>query len=189
MKNAILIHGTCDEAEYYNDAFPSLSNSHWFPWIQKQLITNEIETQTPEMPKAYLPDYQTWKSEFERYSIDTQTILVGHSCGGGFLVRWLSDEQVKVNTVILVAPWLDPFKEKENNFFDFTIDSKLVSLTDKLLIMVSRDDDKDVLISVEKLLERIKNIQIHWFENKGHFCFQDLGTNEFPELLREIVTN
>lgn len=90
MKNAILLHGACDKEEYFDDQYPSLSNSHWFPWLQKQLLINGVLAQTPEMPDAYAPNYDKWKSEFERMEINENTVLVGHSCGGGFLVRWLS---------------------------------------------------------------------------------------------------
>jgi hypothetical protein len=34
--------------------------------------------------------YATWLRGVERYEITPETLLVGHSCGGGFLVRWLS---------------------------------------------------------------------------------------------------
>ena len=107
MKNAIIIHGTCDEDEYFSDKYPSLSNSHWFPWLQKQLLINNIFTQTPEMPEAHKPDYDKWKKEFEKFDVNSETILVGHSCGGGFLIRWLSENKIKIKKLILVAPWLD----------------------------------------------------------------------------------
>jgi len=86
MKNAILLHGCCDREEYFSDQYPSLSNSHFFPWLQKQLLIKGIHTQTPEMPQSYEPDYSKWKKEFERYEINTETILLGHSCGAGFLL-------------------------------------------------------------------------------------------------------
>jgi alpha-beta hydrolase superfamily lysophospholipase len=42
------------------------------------------------------------RSEFERYDIFPETDLVGHSCGGGFFVRWLSKHlEVKVGNVVL----------------------------------------------------------------------------------------
>ena len=66
MKTAILIHGTCDEEEYFSDLYPSLSNSHWFPWLQKQLLIKGIFTQTPEMPDAYKPDYEKWIDALEK---------------------------------------------------------------------------------------------------------------------------
>ena len=95
-QNAILIHGTCNKVEYYSDEYPTLSNSHWFPWLSKQLLISDIPTVALEIPNAYMPNYTTWKKEFERFDIDSETILVGHSCGGGFLVRWLSENDVKV---------------------------------------------------------------------------------------------
>jgi hypothetical protein len=40
MKNAVLIHGMPSKDEYFDPSAPSLSNAHWFPWLQKQLIIN-----------------------------------------------------------------------------------------------------------------------------------------------------
>jgi hypothetical protein len=42
MKNAILIHGWADKHEFYDPKYPTASNSHWFPWITKQLMINDI---------------------------------------------------------------------------------------------------------------------------------------------------
>jgi hypothetical protein len=57
MKNAIILHGTCSKEEYYDPEHPSLSNSHWFPWLQKQLLRKDISAQTPEIPNAWRPTY------------------------------------------------------------------------------------------------------------------------------------
>jgi len=84
MKNAILLHGTPSKEEYYSLEYPSASNAHWFPWLQKQLLIKDIPAVTIEMPSSYLPDYSLWQTEFERFDITPETILVGHSCGGGF---------------------------------------------------------------------------------------------------------
>ncbi|NQT49201.1 alpha/beta hydrolase [Candidatus Kuenenbacteria bacterium] len=188
MKNAIILHGTCDKEEYYSDEYPSASNSHWIPWLQKQLIIKDIETCTPEMFKSYAPDYSLWKSEFEKNVINEKTILVGHSCGGGFLIRWLSENKnVKIGKVILVAPWLDPENTRNNNFFEFKIDSNIVSRTEKFLIFNSTNDDKDIHESLEIIKNNVDNVKIRNFENYGHFCYRNLGTDAFPELLEEIL--
>lgn len=86
MKTAIIIHGMPPKEEYFNAEYPSSSNKHWIPWIQKQLILNGILAQTPEMPEPYDPDYTKWYSVFEQFTIDGDTQLIGHSCGGGFLL-------------------------------------------------------------------------------------------------------
>lgn len=190
MRNAIIVHGTCDKEEYYSTEYPSLSNSHWLPWLQKQLIVKDVSTATPEIPHAYMPDYDVWKSEFERFSVTSETILVGHSCGAGFLVRWLSENKnISVGKVVLVAPWIDPDKSKglDSTFFNFEMDTSLVLRTRGLTIFNSDNDDESIHQSVKIILEKIPNIKVRDFHSYGHFCLGDMKTDHFPELLEEVL--
>lgn len=191
MRNAILIHGRPDKEEYYDPTYPTASNSHWFPWLAKQLQIKNIFAVTPEMPKPWQPRYNIWKEELERFEINSETILVGHSCGGGFIVRWLSENpDVKVSKVVLVAPWLNP----ENNpvsdtadFFDFDISPNIVEQTSGITIFNSDNDKETIHKSVNIIKNNVKNIEYKEFHNYGHFCFDDLNSEEFPELLDEIT--
>ena len=188
MTNAVIVHGMPSKDEYYSVEYPSMSNSHWVPWLQKQLLVNDIITATPEMPYAFKPDYPTWKKEFERFDIGPDTLLVGHSCGGGFLVRWLSEnERATVKKVVLVAPWLDPFREDTTDFFEFAIDPKLAGRAGELWVYDSDTDSDGVHTSVQKLLAEVDGVKYREFHNYGHFFFKDLGTDAFPELLEVLV--
>jgi predicted alpha/beta hydrolase family esterase len=188
MKNAIIVHGMPDKEEYYSAEFPSMSNSHWVPWLQKRLIMKDIKADTPEMPHAYLPEYEVWKREFERFDITPETILVGHSCGGGFLVRWLSENKdIKVGKVVLVAPWLNIEKEVATDIFDFKLDSSLASRTKGLTIFNSNNDDDYVQKSVMKIRAEITDMNYVEFKKYGHFCIGDMESEAFPELLEEIL--
>lgn len=189
MKNAILLHGKPSKKEYYDPNVPALGNAHWFPWLQKQLLIRDIFAVTPEIPNSWKPDYPTWKKEFERFDIIPDTILVGHSCGGGFLVRYLSEaKDLKVGRVVLVAPWLDPNREEgTGDFFDFTIDPELTNRTVSLTIFDSDDDHSSVHESVRIIRETVKNIKYRQFHNYGHFCLRDMKTEQFPELLNEVI--
>ncbi len=190
MKNALLIHGWNTKQEYYDNARPSASNDHWFPWLSKQLILKDISTVSIEMPRGYYPEYEVWKRELERYDIGAETILVGHSCGGGFLVRWLSENNIKVGRVVLVAPWLgydtgeEPF---DDTFFDFEIDPNLIDKTAGLTVMVSDDDFKSIHKSVDEILSKVNGVDVKRFKDKGHFTLRSLGGQEFPELLEEAM--
>ncbi|HSX07769.1 MAG TPA: alpha/beta hydrolase [Candidatus Saccharimonadales bacterium] len=189
MKNSIILHGKPDpgQEEYYNPAFPAASNSHWIPWLQKQLIIHDITTQTPEIPNAWKPEYETWRKEFERYDITPETILVGHSCGAGFIVRWLSEHpDVHVGTVVWVAPSLG-IDWDTNGFFDFEIDPKLTDRTQKLVILVSDDDRDAIQQAAKKLQATIPGIKYREFHGYGHFTLEDMKTIEFPELVEEIL--
>ncbi len=188
MKTAIIVHGALDTEEKQHDTKrPSPSNSHWFPWIQSQLIARDILAQTPEMPVPYEPEYTAWKKVFEYFPLNEETILIGHSCGAGFIVRYLSENNTKVGKVVLVAPWIDPEKELSTEMFDFVIDENLVTKTSGITIFNSTNDISDVQETVRILTEKIKNIKVVEFQNKGHFCYSDMGTGEFPELLEEIL--
>ena len=191
MNNAILIHGRPDKDEYYDPAFPSASNSHWFPWLTKQLMLHDIFTVAPEIPRPWQPRYDIWKQELERFDITSDTILVGHSCGGGFIIRWLSENKTRtVEKVILVAPWLNPEHNPISDtadFFDFEIDPTLAERTNSITIFHSDNDMKTIHTSVQILKQNIRGVAYKEFHNYGHFCYNDLKKYEFPELLNEIL--
>ena len=186
MKTAIILHGMPSKEEYYDPARPASSNCHWIPWIQKKLLLKDILAQAPEMPTPYDPDYNSWKAMFERFTLDPDTILIGHSLGGGFLIRYLSENDVHVGKVVLVAPWIDPQSSIKNGMFDFVIQSELVAKTKGLTIFNSTDDNKEIQDSVETIKTKVKNIKLVEFTDKGHFCHKHLGTDAFPELLQEL---
>lgn len=190
MKQAILIHGWASKNEFYNTDYPTASNSHWFPWLSKQLMIRDIHTVSLEMPQSYYPNYDIWKRELERFDVTEDAVLVGHSCGGGFLVRWLSENDVKVGKVILVAPWIgdDPGDEPfDESFFKFAIDSEINRKTKGITLISSTNDMNSVQKSVKTLRTELIGIKYVELENKGHFTLKSLGTEEFPELLHEIV--
>lgn len=188
MKNAILVPGRPDKEEYYDPKYPTNSDGHWFPWLAKHLQINNVFAVTIEPPMPWQPRYDAWKKEFERFDITTETVLVGHSCGGGFLVRWLSENKdVKVDNVILIAPWLNPEDNPVSDtadFFHFVIDPNVAARTKNMTVLVSNDDEPSILKSVEIIKQQIQGLKVREFKGYGHFTFNDMNTKEFPELLQ-----
>jgi predicted alpha/beta hydrolase family esterase len=188
MKNAIILHGTMEEHEYYDRTTPSASNSHWLPWLQNELLTHDIWAVTPEMYRAFMPDYDLWCREVERYDIGPDTALIGHSNGGGFWLRYLSERAgLRVGRVILVAPWLDPKNQKQNGFFDFTIDPSLCERVEDLIIFHSDNDMPTIQKSVAMVRGALPDAGYREFHKYGHFLYRDMKTVEFPELADVIV--
>lgn len=184
----ILFHGTCDATEYYDgDKYRSLSNSHWFPWMQKQLLVRDVEAHTPEVNKAYEPTYDKWLNELNRYDVDADTVLIGHSCGGGFLLRWLHEnKQAQFKQMILVAPWVDPDREKTTDMFDVDFDFDGVD-SSKVIIYSSTNDHSSIQSSIETIKSVLPESRVVVFKDYGHFCYGDMQTEEFPELLKEVI--
>jgi len=186
MKTAIILHGMPEKDEYLRLGPEHSLESHFLPWIKKQLEQRGFQAENPHMPVPYNPEYRAWKEVFERFPLNEETTLIGHSCGAGFIVRYLSENNIHVGKIVLVAPWIDPDKILETGMFDFTPDENLVSKTKGVTIFNSDDDMEEVQKSVKILTEKIKNIEVREFQNMGHFCFEDMGTEEFPELLEEV---
>ena len=191
MKNAILVPGRPDREEYYDPKYPTNSNNHWFPWISKQLQINDIFAVAIEPPMPWQPRYDVWKKEFEKFDTNPDTVLIGHSCGGGFLVRWLSENKdKKVGKVILVAPWLNPDNTPDSDtadFFALDIDPKLASRTSGVTIFNSDNDFASIQTSVQIIRDKVKDVEYREFHNYGHFCLGDMNTVEFPELLEAAL--
>ncbi len=190
MKNAILVPGTPSKDEHYDPKRPPNSEDNWFSWLRRQLILKDILAVSIEFPYPFRPRYDVWKKEFERFDLSPETILVGHSCGGGFLIRYLSEhEDLKVGKTIIVAPWTNPDNDPDYDtadFFEFEIDPEFPNRTQGVTVFISSDDSSDVNKTVEILKKNVKSIKYKEYTNKGHFCKEDLGGVDFPELLEEL---
>lgn len=183
MKTAIILHGKPPKEEYLDPDSPSPSNAHWLPWLQRQLLLYGILAQTPELPEPHEPDYKKWSAVFGQFPLDAGTMLVGHSCGAGFLVRWLSEHAFQVGRVALVAPWLDPNRNRAQAMFDgLHIDSGLVARTRGIRLFISSDDGEEILATAALLETVLKGIHLQRFSDRGHFTSADMKTEEFPEL-------
>lgn len=186
MKTAIIVHGMPTKEEY--EKAPNQAEQHWFPWLKERLKAKKIATTIPEMPTPYAPVYEQWKDIFERIPRTEETVLVGHSGGCGFILRWISEQTSRAGKVILVAPWIDPDHldpEHMTDFFDFKLDPSILAKTDGITIFISNDDDASILRTVEEIEKHISGTQIVRMEDKGHFTVED-GVTEFPQLLEVI---
>ena len=161
---------------------------HWIQWAKNQLILKGIATEAPLMPNPWAPDYNAFKQEFEKYPVSENTILIGHSCGCSFLVRWLGESKKKIKKLILVAPWKiakekDPLKEK---FYAYPIDETIKSRVEEIVMFTSDNEREDGKKSLE-IYKKSLGGKIIELKGKGHYIFEHMGTEEFPELLHEII--
>jgi uncharacterized protein len=193
LKNAIIIHGKPGKEEFYiaKTFGIKMSKFHWLGWLAKQLRKNGYEVWAPEMPRAYEPDWDKWVAMAQKAAIGPDTLLVGHSCGAGFWIKYLSlNKNLKVGKVILVAPWLDPDGDETAGFFkDYKMDSELVKRTEGIVIFNSDNDMGNVHKSIAQIRGSIKNVKYKEFHKYGHFTYAQMKTKRFPELLKECLEN
>jgi predicted alpha/beta hydrolase family esterase len=189
--NAILVPGRPDKDQHYDPKRQSNSEDYWFSWLKRQLILKDIHADSIEPPFPFRPRYDEWKTEFERFDARPDTILVGHSCGGGFLVRYLSENKnLKVGKVVLVAPWTNPLNYEVSDtadFFQFSLDPDFASRTRGVTAFISSDDEPSVVKTMEILKEGVTGLKLKEYTDRGHFMFSPRGNKEFPELLELLV--
>jgi predicted alpha/beta hydrolase family esterase len=185
--NCMIIHGSPRDQAHW---VPIGDPKRWQTWIKTELEKRGIETYTPTMPDPVEPRYSAWKEEFEKLPVNENSILVGHSAGGAFLPRWLGENQQKVRKLILIAPGKNigdyPNAEHNRELYDFEISPSLKERVGEIVIITSPEEpshrQKNVTLYKELLGARVLSIP-----GKGHFVYKDMGTNEFPELLEEIL--
>lgn len=183
--NCIIIHGS-PSREKPDEPKENLRN--WIFWLKTELEKRGIKTYTPLMPVPWNPKYKEWKKEFEKLPLNEESVLVGHSAGGGFLVRYLGETKKKIKKLILVAPAIiySGGWPKLNDLLKFEINNRVKENVDDIIIFVSDDESEGIKESVKIYSKElgVKPIELH---EKGHFLEKSMGTKKFPELLNKIL--
>jgi predicted alpha/beta hydrolase family esterase len=183
-QNCIIIHG-CPSKEPKTPEERTY-DKHWIPWLKQELEDRDIKTEVPLMPTPWDAKYEEFKEVFENYKVDENTVLIGHSCGTAFLVRWLSESKQKVHKLILVAPWKIALTEKKRAFYNFPIDKDLKNRVDQIVLFTSNDEEENGKKSLE-MYHDVLDGELIELENHGHFVESHMGTNKFPELLEKVL--
>ncbi len=90
------------------------SQENWFPWLKGELEQNGIKTVIPDFPHSDAPKLDEWSEYFKQYeaTVGTDSILIGHSLGCAFALRFLEKTTVPVRATFLISPvWRTPANE------------------------------------------------------------------------------
>jgi len=193
----LLIHGGMtfkDDRTYvsYLKRRPiSLEKSRrWRDAYLEKSIGPRFEVIRPRMPLSENANYRDWKIWFERHLaiIQGRPVLVGHSLGGIFLAKYLSENKLKYKAhgVYLVAPPFDSrdLGEGESLVGGFELKQNLSLLaknTDYLHLFFSTDDPIISARHARKYQNLLPKESITVLKNRGHF-----STPTFPEIVKLI---
>jgi predicted alpha/beta hydrolase family esterase len=140
------------------------------------------------MPNKQNADYNAWKIWFEKYFeflVSKKIILIGHSLGGLFLVKYLSENKFlkPISQIHLVAPVFDyGFGKHLGNFsFDKNKLDNITKQCDEIYLYHSTDDNivpYNHSIEYQEVLEKSELITL---KNRGH-----VNQKDFPELIERI---
>jgi len=181
--SVVIVHGSNDSKEESKSKKYGPENlRQWKPWLKKELESRGIEVSNELYPEDWNPNYEKWKKVFENSKIDEGTILIGHSAGTAFLVRWLGETGKRIKKLILVAPWIFSKKKSQASFYTFQINPLIKKQVKEIVYFTSNDED---IIGKEslKVFHEILGGKIIELKSHGHF----VKYNQFPELLAQIL--
>ena len=153
----------------------------------REELGNKFDVLLLKMPNPMNSKYAEWKMLFRKIAclLDDNVVLIGHSLGGVFLAKYLSENKFpkKIRASILIAP---PYDEKdiEEPLGDFVILNNLKRFKKQggeIFIYQSEDDPVVPYLDLGKYLEDLPDAIVRIFKDRGHF-----NQSEFPELVREI---
>ena len=160
-----------------------LPHSDWKRNLESEL-GESYQVLQPQMPNKFDAHYRHWKIWFERMFpfLQDEVTLVGHSQGGLFLVKYLSENMFpkKIKGLFLVAP---PRNEVPlvGDFLLTTNLDKLVFQCPFLYLYYSKDDPVVSLASLEFFQKALPGAVTRIFDDRQHF-----NQESFPELASDI---
>jgi len=198
MKQLVYIRGwtlSKNDDELYNtiqtrEINPFEERKRWRNTLQEHLP--EFKIIKPEMPNALMARYKIWKLWFEKhlpYFDSEQFILIGHSLGWMFLIKYLWENgfPFKITQLHLIAPVLDNsgLNPGDDYLWDFAYDSSIIKniekVANKIFIWHSKDDPSVPFSHSERIKAELSRAQFMVFDDRWHF-----KQAEFPELLDAI---
>jgi predicted alpha/beta hydrolase family esterase len=194
-KQVVVIHGgdTFDThkkylsfLKNYKIDFRRLKKGGWKEGLSGKLGRG-FEVIAPRMPNKTNARYLEWKIWFRKFlpHIRNRVVLVGHSLGGIFLAKYLSESRFpkKIKGVFLVAAPHDD-KGSDHSLADFVLPRSLKRLEKQggqIFIYHSKDDPVVPFVNFKKYARALARARAAAFKDKGHFIQE-----EFPEIVKDI---
>ena len=165
--------------------FTKLGKKGWKDTLQEKLGEN-FHVMLPRMPNAANAKYIEWKIWFEKFFplINDDVIFIGHSLGGIFLAKYLSENifPKKIKAVFLIAA---PYNTKDTHpLADFNLENSLEQLqkqAGELFLYQSKDDNVVPYSNFTDYKNCLAHATERVFEDRGHFNQEELN-----ELITDI---
>lgn len=195
MTQVIVIHGGTTFADYdtyleylrtkklYVDRFTY--KPMWKELLQENL-GDDFQVLLPSMPNKTNANYNEWRVWFSHVAdiITDDCILIGHSLGAIFLVKYLSEtpfsKRIKA-TILVAAPFNDESEEDLTNFKIEAVPDLFSQQAGKVTIFNGYDDPVIKDNEVEQYKKALPNAEFITLSAPDHFV-----RSAFPELVTKI---
>lgn len=154
----------------------------------KEKLGAEYDVLLLKMPNPTDAKYEEWKVTFDKIAplLDEKPVLVGHSLGAVFLMKYLSENNFpkKIKALFSVAaPFSGEHKDYSLGEFAPSEDlSKVSEQAEKIFLIHSKDDEIVPFKDFETYKRSLPNAEAMIFEDRNHF-----NQEEFPELISLLL--
>jgi predicted alpha/beta hydrolase family esterase len=152
-----------------------------------QKLGPEFQVIAPQMPNKHNAKYLEWKIWFEKLIpfIEEEAIFIGHSMGGIFMAKYLSENNFpkKIKATFLIAAPYDA-SQSLYSLGDFALTEPLERFQGQggqIFLYQSTDDPVVDFSDFEKYQKALPKACSMVFEGKGHF-----NQEQFPELVGDL---
>jgi predicted alpha/beta hydrolase family esterase len=165
---------------------------NWFPWMKKEIESEGHRVIVPDFPNSDEPRLDEWMEHMKKYedSIDEETIFIGHSLGGMFILRLLEHMKKPIKAVFLVAGVTGPtdglnLAPLMTTFTTPPLEYELIKKNGGTIQMLHADNDPYISLKNAETLARKLGAIVDVIKDGGHLN-ASAGYTTFP-LLRESI--
>ena len=185
MKNVILIHGF--------NGIPKI-----YEWLKAKLEAQSVKVILPSFPPQEGVIYEDWARILDKYKeyINDNSIVVCHSIGNEFIIKYLAEKILPIDTYIGLAGFAEKFHHEGKEALNIAVEKflvndeekqKFISLSKKRYAIYS-DDDHIVPFNALNAYPKEINAEPILIPNIGHMGKRS-GMEQFPELLNLVTDN
>jgi uncharacterized protein len=193
-RQIVVIHGgdAYDTYEEYIEALKKepfeLKDLFYNGWKKKlqERLGDRYQVIAPRMPNSNNARYLEWKIWFDKIIpfLTDGLILIGHSLGGIFLARYLSENKLPIKIIgimLVAAPHTDNFKQSMADFINPQNTSLFKDQAGEIFLYFSKDDQIVPIDSLSSYERDLPQARVRIFSDRGHF-----NQEEFPEIVEDI---
>jgi predicted alpha/beta hydrolase family esterase len=166
---------------------------NWFPWLKHKLEDKGAKVIVPQFPTKYTEPakIREWFDVLGNHGQDfnENTILIGHSLGGIFILRILEKLEYPIRAAFFVSTPIgeEPILNREDarSFSGFDFNWSKIKANCKHFVVFQSDDDPYVGFKNGADLAKKLSVKLTFVPNAGHFNKKS-GYTKFEGLLAKL---
>jgi predicted alpha/beta hydrolase family esterase len=180
--NVIIVHGAFGHPE-----------ENWFGWLRRELERLSIPCAVPALPTPEEQSLASWLQRFDETCgqfIHSNTMLVGHSLGAAFVLRWLESAPFRLRASFLAGAFMgkvgvEKFDDINASFFASPFDWESIRRYCRDFYCYHGDNDMYVSQANFDAISTALDAKKVIISNGGHLN-SAAGYDRFPLILQHI---